>query len=82
MAKGLINAAKISGGSKRLRAKIKLLADGQWHSTLELSEIDGVRDCAPATTISELRANGIPIARRVRITEDHKRIYEYRLGRG
>lgn len=59
--------------SERLQRVAALLADGQWHSTLDI--VIGAGVCAVNSCVAELRANGYAIAcRRV-----GKERYEYRL---
>lgn len=67
-----MHAAKIDN-SPRLQRVADLLADGEWHSTLDI--IIGAGVCAVNSCVAELRANGYPIAcRRV-----GKERFEYRL---
>ena len=51
---GKIHAAKINR-SERLQKALGLLADGNWHSTLEVSRV--ANTVCPGTTIQELKAN-------------------------
>lgn len=69
--------AKIES-SKRLQAALKVLNDGLWHSSLEIS--NGGENLATGSTISELRGNGYTIETRYkRRTSAGKRIFEYRI---
>jgi len=62
-ATGAIHSATLS--SPRLRRVLKVLSDGQEHSTLDL--IQRAQVCAVNTIMSELRAAGIPIPRPRRV---------------
>ena len=61
--------------SKRLQRTLRLLSDGQEHSTRDI--IRGADVCAVNSVISELRANGIPVRSCVK-----GGIWFYRLGDG
>lgn len=67
-----LHAAQLAN-SPRLQRVLKVLADGGWHSTLDL--VIGAGVCAVNSCISELRANGIGIACR-RVGRER---FEYRL---
>lgn len=64
--------AKIDS-SERLQRVRDVLADGRWHSTIDI--IIGAGVCAVNSCISELRANGFVIACR-RVAKDR---FEYRI---
>lgn len=74
---GTIKAANIHK-SPRLKKLLHALADLNWHSTRDLT--DRCHNYAIGTSISELRANGIPVACR-RVKTEFRRWFEYRLGR-
>ena len=54
----MIHAARIEH-SERLRRVLALLADGAWHSTLDV--VLGANVCAVNSCIAELRANGYEV---------------------
>lgn len=67
-----MHAARVER-SERLKRVLELLADGAWHSTLDIVRNAGV--CAVNSCVAELRANGCTIiCRRV-----GKERFEYRL---
>lgn len=68
----MMHAARIEA-SERLQRVLKLLEDGQWHSTLDV--VIGAGVCAVNSCIAELRANGYAIACR-RVGRER---FEYRL---
>lgn len=68
----LIRYAKLKH-SKRLQRVLRLLSDGAEYSTREIIRLADV--CAVNSIITELRAQGIPIASRCR-----RGIWLYRLG--
>ena len=59
--------------SKRLQRVMRVLADGQEHSTRDLIREADV--CAVNSIVAELRANGIPVASRCK-----SGVWLYRLG--
>lgn len=61
--------------SKRLQRTLRLLCDGQEHSTRDI--IRGADVCAVNSVISELRANGIRVRSRCSAG-----VWFYRLGDG
>ena len=66
-------------GSPRLRAVMKILADGAWHTGLEIAQGAGVLN--PAGAVSELNAaiNGLDIeSRYVGKNENERGIWKYR----
>lgn len=46
--------------SPRLQRLAEYLADGRWHTTLDI--VAGAMVCAVNSAVAELRANGIPVA--------------------
>jgi hypothetical protein len=52
-----MNYAPLS--SPRLQRVLRLLADGEWHSTMTIIQEANV--CAVSAVVSELRANGVAI---------------------
>lgn len=68
----MMHAAMVEA-SERLQRVLRLLEDGQWHSTLDVMIGAGV--CAVNSCIAELRANGYAIACR-RVGRER---FEYRL---
>jgi hypothetical protein len=60
--------------SARLQRVLKLLVDGQEHSTMEI--IQACQVCAVNSIMAEIRANGIPVTVR-----RHGGKWLYRLGR-
>lgn len=54
----MIKAANLAT-SPRLQRVAAFLADGQWHTTLEI--VMGASVCAVNSCVAELRANGIPV---------------------
>lgn len=48
-----------ASNSKRLKAVLKILADGKWHGTLAIMKRTWC--CAVGTAISEIRANGYDV---------------------
>lgn len=69
-----IHAASIE--SPRLKRLLAVLADGGWHSTLELQ--NEAHLCAPGTCVSELRARGVEVDVELRIDQDGRRRWYYR----
>jgi hypothetical protein len=53
-----MNYARIDR-SDRLQRLLVLLADGQWHGTLDI--VQRARICAVNSAVAELRANGVPV---------------------
>ena len=75
------NFAKLYS-STRLQIIMAILADGQWHTTLNLAEMSaarGWRNQAVSATVKEIRDNGIAIACR-RVKDADQPTWEYRLG--
>ncbi|MCX8017381.1 MAG: hypothetical protein N2690_05725 [Rhodocyclaceae bacterium] len=70
-----MHAARIER-SARLQRVLRLLADGRWHSTLDI--VNGAGVCAVNSCIAELRANGYAVACR-RVGQER---FEYRLEGG
>jgi|GEM_PF-1183152 len=76
---GKMHAADLAR-SGRLQQTLRVLADRQWHTTLEIRE--RTDSCAVHSDISELRAepNGFVIERRYDGKSDTgRRVYAYRL---
>lgn len=67
-----MHAARLES-SERLQRVAALLADGRWHSTLDI--VIGAGVCAVNSCIAELRANGYTIACR-RVGRER---FEYRM---
>lgn len=61
---GSIHAARLSN-SERLQRVADLLSDGYEYSTLEICHRTGI--CAVSATVSELRKNGIQVAKARRV---------------
>ena len=77
---GTIHNAKLANSS-RLKLLLQVLSNMEWHSTADLSH--SCHNYAVATSISELRANGIAVeSRRVTAEISKSTWWEYRLGRG
>ncbi len=70
-----MHAARIDQ-SARLQRVAAVLADGKWHSTLDI--LIGAGVCAVNSCVSELRANGLTIECR-RVGRER---FEYRLSGG
>jgi len=60
--------------STRLQRVLRLLSDGRWHGTRDIIAL--ARVCAVNSCVSELRANGLPVACRC----VGRGLFEYRLG--
>lgn len=69
--------AAVMERSERLKRVRALLADGGWHSTLDIGT--GARVCAVSACIAELRANGLDIICRQTLDAGRNRIWVYRL---
>lgn len=63
--------------SPRLQKLLKVLADGQEHSTLDVVRRSGV--LAPGTCVSELRAHGAEIDCSLRVDAKGRRRWFYRM---
>ena len=72
-----MHAAKL-GTSSRLQRVMRVLSDGQEHSTREI--IRRAHVGAVSSIAAELRVNGISISCRQRTDESGQRIFVYRLG--